>query len=102
MLGRIGIIIKAQFERVNVGLVGYCICTLVVQFSIVAFNFIEVAIGQEVLVKEPAIHLLNGHVKTPEVTVVLCRAEFGRFVNYTIVHPVRLGCLHTHEVERQK
>ncbi len=85
LLSWIGVIVVTLFERVKVGFVGYSGWALIVQLPIMAFDFIEITVGQEVLVQEPAVHLLNDHIKPPEVTVELCHAEFSRLVDYTIV-----------------
>ncbi len=75
-LGR-GIAAVAGHERVQVRLVQSPGGPLVVQRAGAALHLVEVAVGQVVLVEKAAVHLLDGHVQTPEVPIVL-RAAGGQ------------------------
>ncbi len=52
------------------------------------------------LVEETAVHLLECHVKAPEVAVILGRSGFGGLVDNSELQPVGLRRFDAHEIEQ--
>ena len=109
---RIGTEVIALLERRQIGPVGDAHQSLVGDLPLVAFYLVHVSVGQTVLFEESPVHLLDGHVKPPEVAVILCspagqrgmggvqKAVFIALVNDSKMKPVRLWCGRAHHIEQ--